>query len=206
MKVIMCLVGEQLIVEHFCALSSLSRTCNDIITSVKYVGFLWCIITHNPIDHIIWTNYSKCSPKQRLYLLHINPVWISGLWLHFNTEGTTWISGSEHNWSWEKKKAAGEQRETLEPLAFPSLRVVFTTETIQKAWERPSDLSTVVLSPRSESAKVSQSDSKSKESGHKREKEKRDRRRNSLRSVLARARRGRHLYARLNFGALAFSD
>lgn len=129
----MCLVGEQLIVEHFCALSSLSRTCNDIITSVKNVGFLWCIITHNPIDHIIWTNYSKCSPKQRLYLLHINPVWISGLWLHFNTEGTTWISGSEHNWSWEKKKAAGEQRETLEPLAFPSLRVVFTTETIQKS-------------------------------------------------------------------------
>lgn len=33
-------------------------TCNDIITSVKDVGFLWCIITHNPLDHIIWTNYS----------------------------------------------------------------------------------------------------------------------------------------------------
>lgn len=75
MKLVTDFMGKQLIVEHFCFIPPVClrwhlplffNTCNDIITSVKDVGFLWCIITRNPLDHIIWTNYSLSAAKQRL--------------------------------------------------------------------------------------------------------------------------------------------
>lgn len=95
----------------------------------------------------------------------------------------------------------------LEPLAFPSLRVVFTTETIPQHRKhecvRPNDLSVVCCERAGKQARAT---ARARRVGTKEKQREGDRKRNNARSVLAKARGGRNLHARLNFGTLAFSD
>lgn len=104
MQQIMHLVRKLLNIIAPCALSHLFvsddtrlcsfPTCNDIITSVKFVGFLWSIIAHNtprPLD-MDKLQLKSSHAEVTVCLLHVTPVWFAAalrLW------STMWIRGSE---------------------------------------------------------------------------------------------------------------
>lgn len=152
----------------------------------KDFGFLWSWITHNRLNHIIWTNYS-CSnvllAEDAACPLHNQSSPIS---LCVAPNATSGQNNRSH------------------------LDVVFTAETnvlrqnYCSARVRPDNLS-AAHRPQRGSVKVSQSDSKSRRMGA----EEKQRQRGTEREMEKkrwRRRGGRHLYARLSFGTLAFSD
>lgn len=130
-----------------------------------------------------WTPNDYCMPP--LHQASLKSPFVVPL-QHWST---MWISGSEHYWSWGENKAAGEQRKTLEPLVIPCLHVVSTTETIPLCRRAAKQFVNRVLSleREREMARVGEWASR-------------------LRTMLAKMRGRRHLYAGLNFGTLAFSD
>lgn len=131
------------------------------------------------------------------------------MWLHLNTEVPCEFLALNHTGAERKRKKEEEQRKRLEPLAFPGSYVFFSASTIptrRKHKHGPTICQLCVCLSR-ESRRVSQSDRKNRRGGTKEKIEtEEDGRRNSARSVLAKGRGGRHLYARSNFGTLAFSD
>lgn len=111
--------------------------------------FLLSRTTQNPLDHIIWIDYSLGEAPNRGH--SVSPLSQSSLKFWFCGSNST-LKRHVSAWLWKVLKLRGEESsrrtkgKTLEPLVAPSSRVVSTAETAprhQHAWEQNNNLSTV---------------------------------------------------------------
>lgn len=128
-------------------------------------------------------------------LLYIKPVWNPGAWLHFNTQAPCEYLALNTSGTEGKRKQRKYKGNRWSYLLFLCLRVPLGKRAAQQPF-----VNCGLSSRRKQESTFEWK--KEQESGQKKKKAKRNRKRRGL----AKAGGGRHLYARLNFGTLAFSD